>query len=73
MGAFVQRVFRRETVEGWLLLLPAMAVMAVFTHWPVVATIIDSFYSTPKARRPSRFVGLDKDGRRPRFLEVADE
>jgi sn-glycerol 3-phosphate transport system permease protein len=59
MAGFVRRVFRRETVEGWLLLLPAMAVMAVFTHWPVVATVIDSFYSTPKARRPARFVGLD--------------
>ncbi len=55
----MRRIFRRDTVEGWLLLLPAMAFLAAFTHWPVVATLIDSFYSTPKSRRPSRFVGLD--------------
>jgi sn-glycerol 3-phosphate transport system permease protein len=47
------------TVHGWLLLLPAMACLALFTHWPAVASFIDSFYSTPKARRPARFIGLD--------------
>jgi sn-glycerol 3-phosphate transport system permease protein len=50
---------RLSHIQGWLLLLPAMALLALFTHWPAVATIIDSFYSTPKARRPSRYVGLD--------------
>ena len=48
-----------RAIEAWLLLLPAMVLLALFTHWPAVATIIDSFYSTPKARRPSRFTGLD--------------
>lgn len=47
------------TIHGWLLLLPAMACLALFTHWPAVASFIESFYSTPKARRPARFVGLD--------------
>ncbi|MBN9442834.1 sugar ABC transporter permease [Bosea sp. (in: a-proteobacteria)] len=47
------------TLHGWLLLLPAMACLALFTHWPAVASFIESFYSTPKARRPARFVGLD--------------
>lgn len=47
------------TVHGWLLLLPAMACLALFTHLPAVASLIESFYSTPKARRPARFVGLD--------------
>ena len=47
------------TIHGWLLLLPAMALLALFTHWPAVATFIDSFYSTPRPRRPARFVGLD--------------
>ncbi|HEY5794648.1 MAG TPA: sugar ABC transporter permease [Bosea sp. (in: a-proteobacteria)] len=47
------------TVHGWLLLLPAMACLAIFTHWPAVASLIDSFYSTPKARRPARFIGLE--------------
>jgi sn-glycerol 3-phosphate transport system permease protein len=44
---------------GWLLLLPAMALLGLFTHWPALATLIDSFWSTPKLRRASVFVGLD--------------
>src|SRR5687767_5149775 len=36
-----------------------MALLALFTHWPAVASFVDSFYSTPRPRRPSRFVGLD--------------
>jgi len=47
------------TVHGWLLLLPAMALLALFTHWPALATFIDSFQSTPRPRRPARFIGLD--------------
>jgi len=47
------------TVQGWLLLLPAMVLLVAFTHWPAVATFLDSFYSTPRPRRPERFVGLD--------------
>src|SRR6478609_12096589 len=50
---------RIATIHGWLLLLPAMALLALFTHWPALATFIDSFYSTPRPRRPSRFIGLD--------------
>ncbi|BBK43685.1 ABC transporter permease [Allostella vacuolata] len=46
-------------VHGWLLLLPAMAFLALFTHWPAVATLVDSFYSTPRGSRPARFVGAD--------------
>lgn len=47
------------TIHGWLLLLPAMAFLALFTHWPALATLIDSIYSTPRPRRPSAFVGTD--------------
>src|SRR5436309_14238780 len=46
-------------IHGWLLLLPAMALLALFTHWPALATFIDSFYSTPRPRRPAHFNGLD--------------
>ena len=46
-------------INGWLLLLPAAIMLAVFTHYPAVATIIDSFFSTPKGVRPAIFVGLD--------------
>ena len=47
------------TIHGWLLLLPAMALLALFTHWPALATFIDSFYSTPRPRRAAVFVGLE--------------
>src|SRR3984893_15757594 len=47
------------TIHGWLLLLPAMVLLAVVTPWPALATLIDSFYSTPRPRRPARFIGLD--------------
>jgi sn-glycerol 3-phosphate transport system permease protein len=46
-------------IHGWLLLLPAMALLALFTHWPALATFIDSLWSTPKPRRPAAFIGLD--------------
>src|SRR5262252_10673058 len=48
-----------STIHAWLLLLPAMALLALFTHWPALATLVDSFYSTPRPRRPAAFVGLD--------------
>jgi sn-glycerol 3-phosphate transport system permease protein len=47
------------TVHGWLLLAPAMALLALFTHWPAVATLIDSFYATARPRRPAAFTGFD--------------
>jgi sn-glycerol 3-phosphate transport system permease protein len=36
-----------------------MALLALFTQWPALATFIDSFWSTPKLRRASVFVGMD--------------
>ena len=54
----IQRAHR--AIHGWLLLLPAMALLALFTHWPALATFIDSFWSTPRPRRPAAFVGLDQ-------------
>jgi sn-glycerol 3-phosphate transport system permease protein len=46
-------------IYGWLLLLPAAVLLVTFTHIPAIATLIDSFYSTPKGRRGAVFVGLD--------------
>ena len=46
-------------VHGWLLLLPAMVLLAAFTHYPAAATLLHSFYSTPKGDRPAVWVGLD--------------
>jgi sn-glycerol 3-phosphate transport system permease protein len=46
--------------QGWLLALPAVVLLATFTHVPAVSTIIDSFFSTPHGRRPAAFIGLDQ-------------
>jgi sn-glycerol 3-phosphate transport system permease protein len=46
-------------VHAWLLLLPALVLLVAFTHWPTVATFIDSFHSTPRASRPGAWVGLE--------------
>ncbi len=48
-----------QWVYGWLLLLPAMSLLALFTHYPAVATLWHSFLSTPKATRPAVWVGID--------------
>jgi sn-glycerol 3-phosphate transport system permease protein len=48
-----------QWLYGWLLLLPAVALLALFTHYPVVATLWHSFLSTPKGARPAVWVGLD--------------
>jgi sn-glycerol 3-phosphate transport system permease protein len=50
----------RDAMHAWLLLLPAVALLALFTHWPALATLLDSFWSTARPRRPSVFVGLDQ-------------
>lgn len=46
-------------ITGWLLLLPALVLLVMFTHWPAVATAWHSFFSTPKGSRPAVFVGLE--------------
>jgi sn-glycerol 3-phosphate transport system permease protein len=43
----------------WLLLLPALLLLIAFTHYPAVATIWDSFFSTPKGAKPAVYVGLE--------------
>ena len=49
----------REWLYAWLLLLPAAALLALFTHYPAVANLWHSFYSTPKGSRPPGFIGLE--------------
>ncbi len=46
-------------LQAYLLLLPAVALLVAFTHYPAVATLIDSFYATPKGSRPALWVGLE--------------
>ncbi|MEG2046365.1 MAG: sugar ABC transporter permease [Comamonas sp.] len=49
----------QRSIHAWLLLLPALVLLVTFTHWPAVATLIDSFYSTPKGARVAVWVGLE--------------
>lgn len=49
----------QRSIHAWLLLLPALLLLVAFTHWPAVATLIDSFYSTPKGARPAVWVGVE--------------
>ncbi len=48
-----------QWIYAWLLLLPALTLLVLFTHFPAVATLWHSFFSTPKGARPATFVGLD--------------
>ena len=48
-----------RAVHAWLLLLPAAALLAAFTHWPALATLVDSLLSSPKPHRPQQWVGLE--------------
>ncbi|MBM3537883.1 MAG: sugar ABC transporter permease [Alphaproteobacteria bacterium] len=49
----------RNAIYGSLLLLPAAVLLWTFTYQPILVTIVDSLYSTPRGRRPARFIGLD--------------
>ncbi len=46
-------------VYGWLLLTPAAILLIAFTHYPTVATLVQSVFSKGTAIRPSAFVGLN--------------
>src|SRR3546814_5073536 len=44
-------------IHGGRLVLPAAVLLGTFTHYPAVATFIQSLFSTPRGSRPARFVG----------------
>ena len=46
-------------IHAYLLLLPAFVLLVSFTHIPAIASLIDSFFSTPKGARPGVWVGLE--------------
>ena len=50
---------RRQSLLAYAMIAPALILLGAFTHWPAVATLIDSFYSTPHGGRPSAFVGVE--------------
>jgi sn-glycerol 3-phosphate transport system permease protein len=53
------RISSSTSVHAYLLLLPAFVLLVAFTHYPAIATLVDSFYSTPKGSRPGVWVGLE--------------
>jgi sn-glycerol 3-phosphate transport system permease protein len=50
---------RVAEIHAWLLLLPALVLLALFTHWPALETFFDSLHSTPRGPRTATFVGID--------------
>ncbi len=53
---------RQAAIHGWLLLLPAMVMLAAFTHVPALMTVWHSFFSTPRGKREAKFIGLENYG-----------
>lgn len=49
----------RQQIYAYLLLAPAFVFLVGFTHYPAIATLFDSFLSTPRAGRAGVFVGWD--------------
>ena len=49
----------KETLQGWLLITPALIFLLTFTHWPILATLFSSIYDPGTAMRPPRFLGMD--------------
>ncbi len=50
---------RQAAIHGWLLLVPALVMLAAFTHVPALLTVWHSFFSTPRGKREAKFVGLE--------------
>ncbi len=52
---------RRGSLQlcGYLLILPALGFLLLFTHYPALATVWESLFSAARAGHPAHFVGLD--------------
>ncbi|AIR86326.1 carbohydrate ABC transporter permease [Pantoea rwandensis] len=51
--------FWSTQLYGYLLILPALSFLLLFTHYPAVATIWESLFSASRNNHPVHFVGLD--------------
>ena len=49
----------REALLGWLLVLPAVALLASFTHWPAIVTVWSALFTKGVPGRPSHFAPWD--------------
>lgn len=57
----------RTTLHAWAMLMPALVLLVAFTHYPAIATFWHSLFTTPRANRPARFVGLEN------YVALADD
>ncbi|MCP4672567.1 MAG: sugar ABC transporter permease [Desulfobacula sp.] len=46
-------------INGWLLVLPAVFMITLFTHYPIASNIFHSLFSMGTVTRPSSFIGLE--------------
>ncbi|MBW1636382.1 MAG: sugar ABC transporter permease [Deltaproteobacteria bacterium] len=46
-------------INGWLLVLPAVFMISLFTHYPIVSNLFHSLFSMGTATRPEIFIGLE--------------
>ena len=49
----------RAQLHAWLLLLPALVLLAAFTHIPALKTLFHSVFNNPAGGQPGSFVGSD--------------
>jgi sn-glycerol 3-phosphate transport system permease protein len=56
----VKRFSIARHINGWLFLMPAVCFLTLFTYWPAAKTLVESFYSTARPRRPAHFIGIDQ-------------
>ncbi|WP_421858518.1 carbohydrate ABC transporter permease [Oricola sp.] len=50
---------RRQAINGWLLLAPALVMLTTFAFYPSAATLWTSLFSRGTRRNPSEFAGLE--------------
>ena len=50
---------KNQQLHGWLLLLPALVMLAAFTHIPAVQTLLHSFFNNPRGGASASFVGTE--------------
>ena len=50
---------KNNLISVFFLLVPGFLFLISFTHIPAVKTLMNSFYSTGRGKRPSKFVGFD--------------
>ncbi len=49
----------RNHVNGWLLVLPAVFMISLFTHYPIGSNLFHSLFSMGTVTRPEVFIGLE--------------